>query len=109
MITKSTDHGSQEYDGKKGPIARGHSWRREALGWSPKRLVEEILRRVALNHPLLATIWTFHKSRREAKGCGPAVLGMLTMIGIFSVRISLKIIPVSLVDNSNRLVEGLKL
>lgn len=34
---------------------------------------------------------------------------MLTMIGIFSVRISLKIIPVSLVDNSNRLVEGLKL
>jgi hypothetical protein len=37
------------------------------LDWFPKRLVEQNFRRVALEHPLLAIIWTFHEFREEKR------------------------------------------
>jgi len=66
-ITISSDHGSQEYDRREGPIAPGHMYERDVLDWFPKRLVEQNFRRVALERPLLAIIWTFHEFREEKR------------------------------------------
>lgn len=51
---------SRVWQQKKGRLPQGI----EVSDWFPKRLVEQNLLRVALEHPLLATIWTFHEIRR---------------------------------------------
>jgi hypothetical protein len=79
MSIISSDHGTQCVAKKKVRLCQDK--RREIgfpIDWSDKGF-----RRVALGHPLLNCLNILQVQNREAKGCGPVRLGMLTMEGAF--------------------------